>query len=83
MGCAILTCFRLDILSSRNANAMMLYQFGGSAKVKHLQGALEPMRRILEEQPFLGGSTPNFADLAVAGHFAVNYYPSVLDLSST
>ncbi|KAL3148037.1 hypothetical protein ABBQ38_014327 [Trebouxia sp. C0009 RCD-2024] len=51
-------------------HGMSLEKFGGSAKVKHLQGALEPMRRILEEQPFLGGSTPNFADLAVAGHFA-------------
>ena len=56
----------------------MLYQFGGPSKVKHFQGALEPMRCILREQPFLGGSTPNFADLAVAGHFAVIFQPSVL-----
>ena len=29
------------------------------------------MRIILEEQPYLGGTDPNFADLAVAGNFAV------------
>lgn len=49
-------------------------------KVKHFQDALEPMRLILQEQPFLGGASPNFADLAVAGNFAV--HPS-LPLVST
>ena len=49
----------------------MLCQFGGRLQVKQLQKSLEPMRLILKEQPFLGGTTPNFADLAVAGCFAV------------
>lgn len=39
--------------------------------MNQLQYTLEPMRLILKEQPFLGGTTPNFADLAVAGCFAV------------
>ena len=39
--------------------------------MKQLQNSLEPMRLILREQPFLGGKNPNFADLAVAGYFAV------------
>lgn len=48
-----------------------LRQFGGRLQVKQLQKSLEPMRLILKEQPCLGGKTLNFADLAVAGHFAV------------
>lgn len=40
-------------------------------QVKQLRKYLEPMRLILTEQPFLGGTTPNFADLAAAGYFAV------------
>lgn len=40
-------------------------------QVKQLRKSLEPMRLILTEQSFLGGTTPNFADLAAAGYFAV------------
>ena len=50
----------------------LLHQFGGAMRVKHFQEALEPMRLILQEQPFLGGASPNFADLAVGGNFAVH-----------
>ena len=48
-----------------------LLQFAGRAYVPQFQQALKPMQIILEEQPFLGGTEPNFADLAVAGNFAV------------
>lgn len=40
-------------------------------QVKQLRKNLQPMRLILTDQPFLGGTTPNFADLAAAGYFAV------------
>lgn len=56
----------------------MLCQFGGRLQVKQLQNTLEPMRLILKEQPFLGGTTPNFADLAIAGCFAVCALPFTL-----
>ncbi len=46
-------------------------QFAGGKQVPELQKALKPMQIILQEQPFLGGTEPNFADLAVAGNFAV------------
>ena len=36
-----------------------------------LQKVLEPMRVTIQDQPFLGGEEPNFADFAVAGAFAV------------
>ena len=50
----------------------MLQSAGGSeANIDELQKALEPMRVTIQEQPFLGGQEPNFADLAVAGAFAV------------
>ena len=49
----------------------MFFQFGGHMQVKQLRKYLEPMRLILTEQPLLGGTTPNFADLAAAGYFAV------------
>jgi len=35
------------------------------------QKSLEPMRLLLSDQPFFGGSEPKYADLAVAGAFAV------------
>ena len=46
-------------------------QFAGGKQVPELQKALKPMQITLQEQPFLGGLEPNFADLAVAGNFAV------------
>ena len=36
-----------------------------------LQKVLGPMRVTIQDQSFLGGEEPNFADFAVAGAFAV------------
>ena len=56
---------------SRADHGSTVMQFAGREHVPQLQQALQPMRIILEEQPYLGGTDPNFADLAVAGNFAV------------
>lgn len=42
------------------------------ANLNALRKALQPLRVTLEDQPFLGGTEPNFADLAIAGAFAVS-----------
>lgn len=60
----------------------MMFQFGGRLQVKQLQTNLEPMRLIVKEQPFLGGTVPNFADLAVAGCFAVCALTFTLNLDN-
>ena len=45
---------------------------GSEANLNALRKALQPLRVTLEDQPFLGGSEANYADLAVAGAFAVS-----------
>lgn len=44
---------------------------GSDGHLSHLSGVLEPMRLTLQTQPYLGGSSPSYADFAVAGAFAV------------
>lgn len=58
-------------LGLRSDQGGVATQFAGREHVPQFQQALQPMRIILEEQPYLGGTDPNFADLAVAGNFAV------------
>ncbi|DBA82681.1 hypothetical protein WJX77_010466 [Trebouxia sp. C0004] len=44
---------------------------GGSERhLSHLNDVLEPMRLTLQAQHYLGGSSPSYADFAVAGAFA-------------
>ena len=58
-------------ISPSNQQLGFAVQFAGGKHIPELQKALKPMQIILQEQPFLGGTEPNFADLAVAGNFAV------------
>ncbi|DBA85417.1 TPA: hypothetical protein ACH3X2_006095 [Trebouxia sp. C0005] len=39
------------------------------AKVEAFRKEMEPLRQTLKTNQFLGGSTPNYADIAVAGNF--------------
>ncbi len=51
---------------------LSLQTVGGSeGHLSHLNGVLEPMRLTLQAQDYLGGSSPSYADFAVAGAFAV------------
>ncbi len=50
-------------------------------QLKTCQQALEPMRLLLSDQPFFGGSEPSFADFAVAGNFAVGFLAAPLILN--
>ena len=42
-----------------------------AAQVQQLRKDLEPLRQTLKTNQFLGGSQPNYADIAVAGNFLV------------
>jgi len=50
------------------------------AKVEAFRKEMEPLRQTLKTNQFLGGSKPNYADIAVAGNFLVRawLWPSVL-----
>ena len=50
-------------------------------QLKTFQQALEPMRLLLSDQPFFGGSEPSYADFAVAGGFAVRFLAAPLTLN--
>ena len=41
------------------------------AKVEAFRKEMEPLRQTLKTNRFLGGSKPNYADIAVAGNFLV------------
>lgn len=41
------------------------------AKVESFRTQMEPLRQTLKTNKFLGGSQPNYADIAVAGNFLV------------
>jgi len=50
------------------------------AKVEAFRKEMEPLRQTLKTNQFLGGSKPNYADIAVAGNFLVRrrLWPFVL-----
>ena len=63
---------RAYFVESREARyGMTLEQVteGREAKLPDFRALLQPLRRVLRDQPFLGGAAPDFADCAVFGGF--------------
>lgn len=44
-------------------------QAGRENRLPHISAALEPLRKVLRDSPWLGGPSPNYADYRVLGSF--------------
>ncbi len=64
-----------------SCNVLQYAANSSQQQLKSFQQALEPMRLLLSDQHFFGGSEPSYADFAVAGGFAVGFLAAPLTLN--
>ncbi len=69
-----------DYASRASEYICLCMQFSvGEAGVPDFQKALEPLRQLLAEYPYLGGKGPSYSDHFVAGFFMVGLPPLILN----
>lgn len=51
-------------------------------KISKFRENIEPVRKIVREQPFLGGQTPNYSDYTIASLFLLTKSISTLQVTS-